>query len=670
MFKKLYLLLAAACVITFIINSCKKDFNKEQQNNVSDPAIAQAKNWYESTYPVNASKLNTQAVNSSNPDWSQRIKPDWQHTASYSRFNKQVIEMPADPSIKFETALLMGPTKSNKSYSRNYFLLLNDGKKYEAYVMIVIADSNYVNHDLSKLAHNTYRKHDTDFSGSVLYFTPKGQYVNGYSYKNGQLITLISTGQQPENKHVQSIQNSSQKVNDGIECYEWYLVHYEDGVAVSSEYLGTTCSSMGGGGGSGGGPGNTPPDNGFPPPAVTSPDFGLDDPKVCLNCRIDDADFDDLLDYVQSIGLRVNDPYNDVVTVNGVQYKGQITQIFNAAGELVSNFFSPDVNSGPFQVGIEYNVGNTGPDGNSTNSGNTLDQGVILYFGNTRHITGGSVTYTGSGGGNTVLTPDQVQAMEALDNTRLINLMNQEDARDDAAMSPCHGTFRNGNVMWPGTAEHWLIQFDYMATNPLALREYFIPGSSGKLTGAAGYADIADPSTNQMFEIKPNNNTGIQVGAAEVQLYVAQGNLLCPPSNGGSWTAGGNYPTRYLPDPKNPSNVLKASLISPGVIVYESEPRNGQPEPVPVPLPQNLADKLKNLFQSIKANPSTRQQQVITFVRQNPKIVPYLKSASAGIIIGTILEDIASDGVGILDDWESFLIARTLWRVANGIVII
>ena len=64
------------------------------------------------------------------------------------------------------------------------------------------------------------------------------------------------------------------------------------------------------------------------------------------------------------------------------------------------------------------------------------------------------------------------------------------------------------------------------------------------------------------------------------------------------------------------------------------------------------------------------QPQIIAFVRQNPKIIPYLKGAAAGIIIGSLLEDIATSGAGISDDWISFVIARTLWRTANGIVII
>jgi len=248
--------------------------------------------------------------------------------------------------------------------------------------------------------------------------------------------------------------------------------------------------------------------------------------------------------------------------------------------------------------------------------------------------------------------------------------MNQEDARDDAAMSPCHGTARNGNVKWPGTAEHWLIQYDYMFSNPLAMREYFIPGSSGKLNGNPGYADIVNPASGEMFEIKPFSTTGQAAGAAEIQLYVTQANALCPRIVGGGWSAGTNYTQRYLPDPKNPSNLLWSRLSSSGVIVYSSVSRNGAPQVVPVLLPENLTEKLKKLVKDIQANPSMQQQLVINFVRQNPKIVPYLKGAAAGVVIASILEDFASEGLGILDDWQSFLIARMLWRVANGIVLI
>jgi hypothetical protein len=55
--------------------------------------------------------------------------------------------------------------------------------------MTIMADSDYLNNDLTKLARNTYRKRDADFSGMVLYFTPDGKLVNGWRYRNGQLVT-------------------------------------------------------------------------------------------------------------------------------------------------------------------------------------------------------------------------------------------------------------------------------------------------------------------------------------------------------------------------------------------------------------------------------------------------------------------------------------------------
>lgn len=63
------------------------------------------------------------------------------------------------------------------------------------------------------------------------------------------------------------------------------------------------------------------------------------------------------------------------------------------------------------------------------------------------------------------------------------------------------------------------------------------------------------------------------------------------------------------------------------------------------------------------------QQQILTFLRQNPAILPYLKGAAAAVVIGTIVEDIVTEGIGVADDWQSFVIARTLWRISNEIII-
>jgi hypothetical protein len=188
-FKLLILLTLAACAV--IIHSCRKD-NKSNPQAISDSSVAQAKAWYESTYPLttnaSTSHQTTNSIGSTAFDFSQHTRPDWKHTASYAKLGENVIEMPLDSTAQFNFNLkniAVAGLYYDKKYTRTYFLMMNDGKNYEAYLMTVIADPAYVKNDLTKLTHNTYHKLDADFSGVILYFTPKGEYLNGYAYQNG-----------------------------------------------------------------------------------------------------------------------------------------------------------------------------------------------------------------------------------------------------------------------------------------------------------------------------------------------------------------------------------------------------------------------------------------------------------------------------------------------------
>ena len=269
MFKKAsLLLLAATCLVAVIINSCKKDSHPDSQNAVSDPAVVQAKAWYESTYPVGNTKLNTQAI-TANPNLSQLIKPDWVHAATYARIGQPVVELPVDASsVKLNITLsnsANGKPVYNKEYSRSSFLLLNNGTGYKAYVMTVIADSSYLKGDLTKLDHNKYNKHDADFSGAVIYSTPKGAFVSGWFYKNGSITGKISS---PKTGAGYSGTGSKVAINslktNMLNCVDWYQAYYVDGNLVLGDYLGSTgdCSEDtpilpgGGGGGTSGGDGD------------------------------------------------------------------------------------------------------------------------------------------------------------------------------------------------------------------------------------------------------------------------------------------------------------------------------------------------------------------------------------------------------------------------------
>jgi len=284
--------LSAAVFLTFIIililHSCKKDNRGANTSTVGPPVISQAKAWYESTYPgtlASTANVKTRTLNAASNgifDYTKHIKPDWARGASYTRYNTGVVELPIDPASQKISSdfknMTNGNVLYNKKYSRSSFLLLYDGKGYQAYVMTIIADSAYVNNDMSKLDLTTYRKRDPNFSGVVVYFTPTGKFISSYGYKNGTLLPpapdAAAANTTSVSQHTTSVATGRfhADVNAISDCLAWYLDTYQDGELVSSIYLYTTCSSStatsSGGGGSPTSPSPTPCTT---PPPTTPP---------------------------------------------------------------------------------------------------------------------------------------------------------------------------------------------------------------------------------------------------------------------------------------------------------------------------------------------------------------------------------------------------------------
>jgi hypothetical protein len=282
-FKSLNFRVLTGCLaflyIAVIINSCRKD---NANASTTDTAVSAAKQWYESAYPVthlsrSLSRVNTATANNTHSlDFSGLIKPDWSHAATYSRFGKQVVELPIDPaSDKISGSLKMGAGGAiiyDKNNSHTSFLLLNDGKNYQAFIMTFIADTSYLKNDHSKLTNNTYRHTDKNITGVLLYFTPKGQFVSGWFYKNGIIVRNIQGNLNAVNNAMGSrvrnlasgpslnAPNVGKPKTRDLVCTNWYADYYFNGQFWYSEYLGTTCYDPtipmingDGGGGSGGG---------------------------------------------------------------------------------------------------------------------------------------------------------------------------------------------------------------------------------------------------------------------------------------------------------------------------------------------------------------------------------------------------------------------------------
>lgn len=101
--------------------------------------------------------------------------------------------------------------------------------------MTIVADSSWVGGNYQKLNAQTYRHRSADFSGSLLYFTPKGIFVAGYRYVNGKIKSTIAfSGKQlSESKDQSSINNSHQTLS--IECSTNSFTVYTGISCISAE---------------------------------------------------------------------------------------------------------------------------------------------------------------------------------------------------------------------------------------------------------------------------------------------------------------------------------------------------------------------------------------------------------------------------------------------------
>ncbi len=222
--------------------------------------------------------------------------------------------------------------------------------------MTLVADSAYISGDRTKLDQNTYNKRDPKYSGLVLYFSPKGKYLGGWRYKNGELVTT-NAKTAPVDTKAQNTVNYKPAANEQAYCEDWWwITENEDGEITSVTYLYTICYYPGGTGGGADAPppppkcpgtsslsgkavaGNAPwepgptqpgDDGGFPPPPGSAGDGCAvqgDNPPV------DTAQADTLIDTCAQIRQIKDKMMNAVISQ-------QLTTLRqNLVGSTTSNF--------------------------------------------------------------------------------------------------------------------------------------------------------------------------------------------------------------------------------------------------------------------------------------------------------------------------------------------
>lgn len=272
----------------------------------------------------------------------------------------------------------------------------------------------------------------------------------------------------------------------------------------------------------------------------------------------------------------------------------------------------------------------------------------------------------GTGGGGTGSTPYTYNGYTFTSHDwSVINMVNSELTAADETYNNsnlCYGTERFGYIRFPGNIEHYLIQLDYIHRYPGGQREYSIPNASLNIPSERGYADIANTISKEIFEIKPDNDAGVFSGAAEAAIYVGKANVEC---GLGTWKLGTNYVGTAIPNPRDPSKVFITRLARDGVVVYKNSTINTYPLPVAIPV--SVLDKIKQLIERLKNSAVAVEVEITSFLRRNEELLTYIKNAAIGvgvaIIVGTIVEDILTAGLGIADDWASFILAYRIIRL-------
>jgi hypothetical protein len=280
-------------LIVGLMYSCKKDLTTTTplDDATQTAAIKEAKAWFEANASINKQATQaTQAINAINDrKWSEGVSLDWNKPLVYNKNKITLVEMPlVNSSVVFAInhANANGITQQNNYTTTSFIVQKDSAGVFRGWFMVLIADTSYVNGNFAKLKLNTYKSHDKDFSGRLMYYNPKGEFLAGWRYEKGSITKTLSVATQslPGNQPKQQV-NSQQQVNLVMTCFTYpFTTSTATCVTVSSTqtdctYTSTTSyitecfqtSDGGGGGGGGGAGGGGTPGNDFPQPPVPNP---------------------------------------------------------------------------------------------------------------------------------------------------------------------------------------------------------------------------------------------------------------------------------------------------------------------------------------------------------------------------------------------------------------
>ena len=270
-------------LLFFGINSCKKDYIPNEDIEIISEVPPGIVGWYNQRAVNNGIVIN--GLHNYNPNESIKnedkkltLEPEWAKAVSYKKGDSTIAEVPVNGKgrIAFSTSS-RDPNSFDfeKSTSFTQFLFIQTPRKIRGVFMTIVAEDSYLKGNLKKLQNNSFRKKEKDFSGFVLYHSIKGIFLNGFRYKNGNVVGKIYAGSAVDVDRTKTSNEITIKTNITVSCSDIPItIYYQQCTdwfnASSGAFLSTTCKYSSGSGilrecvwataeGGGGGSGGTPP---------------------------------------------------------------------------------------------------------------------------------------------------------------------------------------------------------------------------------------------------------------------------------------------------------------------------------------------------------------------------------------------------------------------------
>ena len=182
-------------IIFAIVYACtsEQDYEADNGDQTVEPlTVAMAQSLYEQ-YVGTTSRLKSDVEKD-----DLEMKPNWNAGQIFSDSNWYVVESPLEPESGFEVQFMtsdvsdlcaIGGEDVKPEQIVRQIIMRNKETGYTyAFVMVVMPDLDYIQANGNSLQMNAYLSRTSDLSGTIVYYSVDGIFINGWVYKNGEII--------------------------------------------------------------------------------------------------------------------------------------------------------------------------------------------------------------------------------------------------------------------------------------------------------------------------------------------------------------------------------------------------------------------------------------------------------------------------------------------------